>query len=189
MFGTRIKVSLATVGVVAAGLAAATAPMGASAAGVSAAVFQANTTSIVPPVPAGGPGCSVTTGGAFGVQGTCTGTYSFAAGPATGNGGVCVGASSSLAAGNCNITSNNGHYTNIQCGTGTASDSTATVVDSAGVTHATPYNIVFVAGVGVIVGQDDHTAGVVQITPTNGGNCVTTPVATFTATGVAVTTN
>lgn len=186
MFGTRIKVGLATAGVLAAGLAVSMAPMGANAAGVSAAVFRANTTSITPPVPAAGPGCSVTTGGAFGVQGTCSGTYAFSSANA---GGLCEGVTSSPAVGSCTITSNGGSYTNIQCGTGTASDSTATVLDSAGVTHATPYNIIFVGGVGVIVGQDDHTAGVVQITPTNGGNCATTAVATFTATGVALTTN
>ena len=194
MFGTRIKVGLASMGIVATGLAAAMTSAPAHAAGVSAAVFQANTQAIIPPVPVVGAGCGIALGGPWGVQGTCPGTYRFAAGPATGNGGQCVGVSLPAgAAGNCNISSQSGNYTNIQCGTGTAADATATVTDSLGTVHATPYNIIFVAGIGVILGPGvvgvPATAGVVQITPTNGGNCVTAPVATFTATGVAVTTN
>jgi hypothetical protein len=147
----------------------------AHAADAGAVVFRAPTTGLTPIPPIG--------------QGVNQpGTYSFSS-----LGGLCAGVEVESEVGvngtACVITSNGGHYVNLACGTGTATDTTATVAFGADV-ESTPYQIVFVAGVGVIlpVGTTNVVAGVVQITPTNfpTENCVTAGVSSFTATGVAV---
>jgi len=104
---------------------------------------------------------------------------------------------------NCTISASGG-YTNIECGTGSTGPGDAANVwadDYPAVNNpATPvyatitYGITFVAGIGVIIGTSTEPLdspgvglvfGVVQITPEGGGNCVTVPVGTFRATGLA----
>src|SRR4029077_12584145 len=158
MFGTRFKVAAAAAAVTVVGFVGSMSPMAARAESspLDVIIFRANTTQVVPPVPAIlnpiTPTCITSLGAA------CPGTYQFSSANA---GGICEGISVDTSGspelpGPCTITSNNGHYTNIICGTGTASDSTATVsenTDPVGSSpYSTPYTIVFVGGVGIITG-------------------------------------
>ncbi len=168
----RMKL-LGLVGTVLAAGAIAAAPVIASADddAVDAAVFTGQTTSLTPVQLALG-----------------SGAYSFQTTSLAGGAPSCLGVStdslpSEVAAG-CTVTSS-GTYSNIVCGTGTATGN-ATITESDGSTeNVNGYTIIFVAGVGVLVdvsgvagGGGDDAAAVVDITPSQNGigsppNCVT----------------
>jgi hypothetical protein len=159
---TRIKL-LSLVGTVLAAGAIASAPLAASAADgdTDVAAFVGHTTGLTPVQATGG-----------------TGSYSFVS-------DVCAGVSLDATppeAGTCSITSS-GTYSNIVCGTGSASGSATATENVDGAADTFSYTITFVAGVGVIQGG---ATGVVLIVPTGLGapsSCVTA----FTPVGVAVT--
>lgn len=161
--------------------------------------FSGCTTSLTPPVASAGGSGSYS----FSAPNPCTGAT--AAIPT-----FCIGLSDPgegspvpveiPSLNNCDITPASGSYINIVCGTGITGVTTAPSVfgDTATVNEhgdgsaTIHYSIVFVAGVGVIVGTATETdspsilaaaAGVVDILPDK-GTCVA-PVSAFRATGVA----
>ncbi|MFL5894125.1 MAG: hypothetical protein ACJ76Z_03305 [Thermoleophilaceae bacterium] len=176
-----------------AAVAAALLALGASSAFASDAAacqFSGLAGALVPPIPA--------IAHDPGLQNTVeTGTYHFA-GSAT-----CVktdtdpGESANSGVFPVNITSD-GNYTNTVCGTGTADSTLAntTAVSTTGdpklegPVHSA-YHIDFTSGVGdMVISQLSNSqrtggsgAGVVIITPTNGGDCVVNDVAYFQVTG------
>jgi hypothetical protein len=138
------------------GIVGATAGTASAAQTLACPNFQGSTDTLTPPVQfLGG-----------------TGTYSFH-GPAT-----CSLNGSTPAANNSTITST-GSYSNIVCGTGTATGSADIKVGTATAVHLT-YTIQFVGGLGAITGTGTSTGGgPVSIRPslTNAanppGDCVT----------------
>jgi hypothetical protein len=141
-------------GLVAVPVASAFGPA-ANAAGGEACQFTGSTTSLTP-IP---------------VTGANSGSYAF-------NGsGTCVG---SVGTGSIAISVSNGHYDNIQCGTGTA---TGTAVITGAINVTLGYSITFTGGQGVLTLTSGGTgAGPVSIVPQTGG-CVTAPATSFTVTG------
>ena len=155
----------------------------AHAQGVGAIVFQGHTTTLTPVPWAGTPAGA---------------TYTFSTvAPLCAEVGVDVDGDGTPEAGLCGISSS-GSYTNIVCGTGTATG-------NAGITGPEPYSInytiTFVAGLGVLVGSGGDTdggpsgpaVGVVDIAPNTDNHLVAPPptsnacVTDFLATGVALT--
>ena len=181
------KFKAMSVAAVAAGvLAVGATALPASASTAGALVFSGNTTTLTPVLLVGG-----------------SGSYSFSSSTPSPQGvpGACVGAGANTAAqvgaGLCTVTSS-GTYNNIVCGTGTTGTAPLGFSDTStinnftvgtGLTVSFKYEIVFVAGVGVILSLTpdapvpDVGGGVVNILPT-GGSCLT-GVTNFTATGVS----
>jgi len=151
-------------------------PASAQSLDVDSTVFAGATGSLNPPVPL--------TGG--------SGTFAFSS-IACAGASVAVnadGGDTDAEAGLCVIVSS-GSYSSIACGTGNVSGtstvtSTTAVSLDGGENGTVTFNILFIAGVGVLTGtanDGDTTVGVVDIIPT-GGNCLT-GVQQFNAQGAA----
>jgi len=198
--GLKIKLGGATVVLAAAALAVT--PMAASAANATALVFQGKTTVLT-----SGFGYNavpwVGGGGSYGFDstGTTVGCHELIEVE-----GLSADAINQL----CTITVTSGSYTNIVCGTGSTGGGILSKGDTASVTDGTEggesstitYGINFVAGTGVILGNESEpdggsgtVVGIVNIAPANAGSvdapdrslpgdgpCVTQ----FLATGIAL---
>ena len=163
-------------------------PLLAHAQGVGVIAFQGNTTSLTPVPWVGTPASASYTFNTHVVAGVSLCAEL----------GVDVDGDGALPeAGTCGISSS-GTYTNIVCGTGTATGS-ASVTGPEG--YGINYTITFVAGLGVLLGSGADTdggnngtdVGIVDIAPNTDNHAVAPPptsnacVTDFLATGVALT--